>query len=103
MARKIRRLNAVAFETKSYDQDYVAFAVPKEVFETMGVDYEQCHGGGEWLHLLVRDAETGEELFSGVKKTRSGPEIYGVEDIGRAIGRNQRLAVVATRLEPEEQ
>lgn len=103
MARKVRRLNAVTFEIKAYDQDYVAFAVPREAFEKMGVDYDKGHGDGEWLHLLVRDADTGEVLFSGVKETRSGPEIYGADDIGRAIERSQRLFVVATCLEPGEQ
>jgi hypothetical protein len=48
----------------------------------------------------VGDAETGEELFSGVKETRLGPETYGSADIGRAVGRHQRLFVVATRREP---
>jgi hypothetical protein len=74
----------------------------KEAFESMGVDYEKRHGDGEWLHHLARDADTREGLFSGVKETRSGPEIYGVDDIGRAIRRNQRLFVVPTRLEAEE-
>ncbi len=99
MAGKVRRLSAVAFETKAYDQDYIAFAIPKDAFEALGVDYEKRHGDREWLHLLVRDADTGEQLFSGVKKARSGPEIYGADDIGRAIRRNQRLSVLATRLD----
>lgn len=55
MAGRTRPLNAVAFEAKAYDQDYAAFAVPKEAL--------QLHRPG-WLVSQQDSKPVADALFS---------------------------------------
>lgn len=61
------------------------FSIPKETRDALGITTDDP------VHLVIKDAKTGEKLFEGKKEMRSGAEIYGsdVEDIGA----NRRISV----------
>lgn len=89
----------VTFEAKVYKSGS-QFSVPVDVRDALRLP-RQGDGDGSVLYLRIWDAASGEELWSGEKQLRSGPEVYGrssPEDVSYAISPEQHIRVEATRL-----
>lgn len=63
---------AVTVETQVQPKNRM-LTVRKDVREALGISGDSGHR----LHVLIEPLEGGESLFSGVKETVSGPELYG--------------------------
>jgi hypothetical protein len=76
------------------------FAVPIDVRDALGLP-RKGYADGSDLYLHLWDAVSGEKLWEGEKKLRSGPEVYGHDghdDIGWTLEPGQALRVKASKI-----
>jgi len=77
----------ITFEVSVYKKAH-AFNIPKGVCNELGI------GPGDSVHLVIR-RPSGTKLFSGRKRLKSGPEIYG-RDIKSALRPGSKILVEAS-------
>ncbi len=67
------------------------FTVPESVSTFLGLEHE------EEAALVVRRYPSMEVAFEGIKRLKSGTEIYGAEDINKCLKPGERIEVEASR------
>jgi hypothetical protein len=77
----------ITFEVSVYKKAH-AFNTPKRVCNELGI------GPGDSVHLVIRQP-SGTKLFSGRKRLKSAPEIYG-RDIQSALRPGSKILVEAS-------
>jgi len=84
------RIVSVIFEAKTETQR-PRFNVPKKVTNLLGLKSKDD------ILLIIREADSGRPLYGGTHTLKSGTEIYGAEGVSKALRKNVKIHVEASR------